>query len=85
MPMLFEIAVRNAHSAAAAAGRKRITLYGRTLKSDGQLNEKYPGGISGLGHFQKRCSRRRQSAQIKGKGMKWRELTFAATGIFKPL
>ena len=34
---------------------------------------------------QKRCSRRRQSAQIKGKGMKWRELTFAATKIFQPL
>jgi alkylated DNA nucleotide flippase Atl1 len=39
-----------AHAAAeaAAAGRKRITPYWRTLKSDGQLNEKYPGGILAL-------------------------------------
>jgi hypothetical protein len=39
-----------AHAAgeAAAVGRKRITPYWRTLKSGGQLNEKYPGGISAL-------------------------------------
>jgi hypothetical protein len=36
-----------AHAAeeAAAAGRKRITPYWRTLRSGGQLNEKYPGGV----------------------------------------
>jgi uncharacterized protein YbaA (DUF1428 family) len=39
-----------AHAAeeAAAAGRKRITPYWRTLKTGGQLNEKYPGGIPAL-------------------------------------
>lgn len=39
-----------AHAAAeaAAAGRKRITPYWRTLKLGGQLNEKYPGGIPAL-------------------------------------
>ena len=39
-----------AHAAAeaAAAGRKRVTPYWRTLKSGGQLNEKYPGGILAL-------------------------------------
>lgn len=39
-----------AHAAdeAAAAGRKRITPYWRTLKSDGQLNGKYPGGVPAL-------------------------------------
>jgi len=39
-----------AHAAeeAAAAGRKRITPYWRTLRSGGQLNEKYPGGVQGL-------------------------------------
>lgn len=39
-----------AHAAeeAAAAGRKRITPYWRTLKAGGQLNEKYPGGIPSL-------------------------------------
>src|SRR2546422_10893503 len=36
-----------AHAAeeAAAAGRTRITPYWRTLKSGGQLNQKYPGGV----------------------------------------
>jgi len=29
----------------AAEGKKRITPYWRTLKSDGTLNEKYPGGV----------------------------------------
>jgi hypothetical protein len=39
-----------AHAAeeAAAAGRKRVTPYWRTLKSGGQLNGKYPGGIPAL-------------------------------------
>ena len=36
-----------AHAAeeAAAEGKKRITPYWRTLKTDGVINEKYPGGI----------------------------------------
>jgi hypothetical protein len=39
-----------AHAAeeAAAEGKKRITPYWRTLKSGGELNEKYPGGIENL-------------------------------------
>lgn len=39
-----------AHAAqeSAAAGRKRITPYWRTLKSGGELNEKYPGGAAAL-------------------------------------
>jgi alkylated DNA nucleotide flippase Atl1 len=32
----------------AAEGKKRITPYWRTLKSGGELNEKYPGGIKNL-------------------------------------
>lgn len=37
-----------AHAAAesAAAGRRRITPYWRTLKADGELNPKYPGGLA---------------------------------------
>lgn len=37
-----------AHAAAeaAAAGRQRITPYWRTLKSEGELNPKYPGGVA---------------------------------------
>ena len=39
-----------AHAAeeAAVAGARRITPYWRTLKSGGELNPKYPGGISNL-------------------------------------
>ncbi len=39
-----------AHAAeeAAAEGGKRITPYWRTLKSGGEVNPKYPGGIAGL-------------------------------------
>jgi hypothetical protein len=32
----------------AAAGKKRITPYWRTLRSGGELNPKYPGGIERL-------------------------------------
>jgi len=39
-----------AHAAeeAAAGGAKQITPYWRTLKSGGQLNDKYPGGVPAL-------------------------------------
>jgi len=39
-----------AHAAAEAAakGKKRITPFWRTLKSKGELNPKYPGGIAAL-------------------------------------
>ena len=39
-----------AHAAeeAAAEGRKRITPYWRTLKTGGELNAKYPGGVPAL-------------------------------------
>src|SRR5580704_2496943 len=39
-----------AHAAAEALaeGRKKTTPYWRTLKSKGELNPKYPGGIAGL-------------------------------------
>ena len=30
-----------------ADGKKRITPYWRTLKGDGELNAKYPGGVLG--------------------------------------
>jgi hypothetical protein len=40
----------SAHAAdeAAAEGKKNATPYWRTLKSKGELNPKYPGGIAGL-------------------------------------
>lgn len=41
-----------AHAAEESAehGAKRITPYWRTLKSGGELNPKYPGGIANLKH-----------------------------------
>ena len=40
----------SAHAAeeAAAAGKKKITPYWRTLKKDGELNPKYPGGVASV-------------------------------------
>ena len=39
-----------AHAAeeASAAGTKRVTPYWRTLKTGGELNPKYPGGVTGI-------------------------------------
>lgn len=39
-----------AHAAeeAAAAGGKKVTPYWRTLKKDGELNPKYPGGVAAV-------------------------------------
>ncbi|NIS74705.1 MAG: hypothetical protein GTO08_05390, partial [Deltaproteobacteria bacterium] len=39
-----------AHAAAedAAEGKKRITPYWRTLKAEGELNPKYPGGVDDI-------------------------------------
>jgi len=42
--MFANIAARAAEEA-AAEGKKDITPYWRTLKSGGELNEKYPGGV----------------------------------------
>ena len=57
-----------AHAAeeAAAEGKKRITPYWRTLKSGGQLNEKYPGGIPAL-----RTRLRSEGHQILKRGKKF--------------
>jgi len=41
------IAAHAAHEE-AAAGKKRINPYWRTLKSGGELNPKYPGGVAEL-------------------------------------
>ena len=62
-----------AHAAAedAAAGRKRVTPYWRTLKSGGQLNEKYPGGIPAL----KRLLRA-EGHRVTGRGRKFFVMEF---------
>ncbi len=45
---IFSWIAAHAAAEALAAGRKRVTPYWRTLKSGGELNPKYPGGVSGL-------------------------------------
>ena len=42
---IFAWIAANAAEESAAAGVKDITPYWRTLKSKGELNEKYPGGV----------------------------------------
>lgn len=42
---IFSWIAAHAAAEAAAAGRKRITPYWRTLKTGGELNPKYPGGL----------------------------------------
>jgi hypothetical protein len=49
-PIVTGIHARIAAGAAGedeAAGKKRVTPYWRTLKSGGELNAKYPGGLQG--------------------------------------
>jgi 6-O-methylguanine DNA methyltransferase, DNA binding domain len=43
---IFAWIASHAAAEAAAQGRKRITPYWRTLKSAGELNVKYPGGVT---------------------------------------
>ncbi|HHN46993.1 MAG TPA: MGMT family protein, partial [Planctomycetes bacterium] len=43
---IFAWIAANAAAEDAAAGRKRVTPWWRTIKSDGTLNEKYPGGAN---------------------------------------
>lgn len=45
---IFAWIAANAAEEAAAEGKKRITPYWRTLKTGGELNPKYPGGIANL-------------------------------------
>jgi hypothetical protein len=57
-----------AHAAeeASAEGVKRITPYWRTLKSGGELNAKYPGGIDGL-----RRKLEAEGHRVVPKGKRW--------------
>ena len=53
---IFAFIAANATEEAAAEGKKRITPYWRTLKTGGELNPKYPGGVE------------RQSARLRAEG-----------------
>jgi len=43
--VIFALIVAHAAEEARAAGRKRVTPWWRTLKANGELNPKYPGGV----------------------------------------
>jgi hypothetical protein len=45
---IFSWIAAHAAAEAEAAGAKRITPYWRTLKSGGELNPKYPGGVESI-------------------------------------
>jgi alkylated DNA nucleotide flippase Atl1 len=62
----------------AAAGRKRITPYWRTLKAGGELNAKYPGGVAAL----KRLLRA-EGQKVVQKGKRWVVQDFEKK-LFKP-
>ena len=57
-----------AHAAAEdeAEGKKRITPFWRTLKNDGEVNPKYPGGVEGVA---KRLRAEGHQIVAKGKRM----------------
>lgn len=42
---IFAWVAAHAAAEAAAEGKRNITPYWRTLKSEGEINEKYPGGV----------------------------------------
>lgn len=69
-----------AHAAAEAeaAGAKKITPYWRTLKTGGQLNEKYPGGI-----VQLKKKLRLEGHRVVSKGKKYFVAGFAES-LFAP-
>lgn len=69
-----------AHAAeeASAAGLKRITPYWRTLKTGGELNAKYPGGVPAL---KKRLQAEGHKVVKKGKRFVVAEYEAA---LFKP-
>jgi hypothetical protein len=45
---IFSWIAAHAAAEAEAGGAKRITPYWRTLKTGGELNPKYPGGVEGI-------------------------------------
>jgi hypothetical protein len=45
---IFAWIAAHASAEAAANGKKRVTPFWRTLKTSGELNPKYPGGVAGL-------------------------------------
>lgn len=64
---IFAVIAANAAEEAAAAGRQRITPWWRTLKADGRLNPKFPGGVA-----TQRLLLEAEGHRISGKGQSLR-------------
>ena len=69
-----------AHAAdeAAAEGKKRITPYWRTLKSGGEINPKYPGGIEAI-----KARLEAEGHKVRQKGKRFLVENFEAA-LFQP-
>lgn len=65
---IFAWIAANAAEEEAGAGKKRITPYWRTLKTGGELNPKYPGGIENL---KRRLENEGHKVLKKGKSKKY--------------
>jgi len=63
---IFSWIAAHAANEAEAAGAKRVTPYWRTLKSGGELNPKYPGGVTQLAKRLKA-----EGHKIIHKGKRW--------------
>jgi hypothetical protein len=63
---IFSWIAAHAANEAAQAGARHITPYWRTLKTGGELNPKYPGGVEALA---KRL--RAEGHRVARKGKKW--------------
>jgi hypothetical protein len=63
---IFSWIAANAAGESAKAGAKRITPYWRTLKTGGELNLKYPGGLDDVAR-----RLRAEGHRIMAKGKRW--------------
>jgi alkylated DNA nucleotide flippase Atl1 len=75
---IFSWIAANAAAEAAAAGEKKITPYWRTLKKDGELNAKYPGGIASV---RRKLAAEGHAFVTKGRRVFVRDL---AESLFRP-
>ncbi len=63
---IFAWIAANAAEEARAAGKKRITPYWRTLKTKGEINPKYPGGVEAVAALI-----RAEGHQVEQRGKRW--------------
>lgn len=76
---IFSWIAAHAAAEAEAEGKRRVTPYWRTLKSGGELNPKYPGGVAGLtrrlaaeGHRVRRRGARHFVVNFSGALVRWK-------------